>query len=101
MTEEIQAPNGDFLKNYPDVTRVEVITNDGREFVRYDCNNVQVSLQDDRRTIKVFLEQEQISEEENERRFREYMKMLTNSQPGDITKLMGEEFMEEFRRVSQ
>jgi hypothetical protein len=101
MTGDIQAPNGDFLKSYPDVTRVEVITNDGREFVRYDCNNVQVSLQDDRRTIKVFLEQEQISEEENERRFREYMKMLTNSQPGDITKLMGEEFMEEFRRVSQ
>ena len=101
MTGDIQAPNGDFLKSYPDVTRVEVITNDGREFVRYDCNNVQVSLQDDRRTIKVFLEQEQISEEENERRFREYMKMLTNFQPGDITKLMGEAFMEEFRRVSQ
>ena len=24
MTEDIQAPNGDFLKNYPDVTRVEI-----------------------------------------------------------------------------
>ena len=30
MTEDIQMPNGDFLKNYPGVTRVEVITNDGR-----------------------------------------------------------------------
>ena len=52
---DIQAPNGDFLKNYPNVTRVEVITNQGREFVQYDCSYVQVSLQDDGRTIKVFL----------------------------------------------
>ena len=55
MTEDIQMPNGDFLKNYPGITRVEVITNDGREFVRYGCSNVQVSLQDDGRTIKIFL----------------------------------------------
>jgi small nuclear ribonucleoprotein (snRNP)-like protein len=55
MTEDIQMPNGDFLKNYPGVTRVEVITNDGREFVRYECSTVQVSLQDDGRTLKVSL----------------------------------------------
>ena len=55
MTEDIQQPNGDFLKNYPDVTRVEVITDEGREFVRYECSNVQVSLQDDGQTLKVFL----------------------------------------------
>ena len=55
MTEDIQQPNGDFLKQYPDVTRVEVIGNDGREFVQYGCSNVKVSLQDDGRTIKVFL----------------------------------------------
>jgi hypothetical protein len=56
MTEDITLKNGDFLKNYPGVTRVEVITNDtGREFVRYECSTVQVSLQDDGRTIKVFL----------------------------------------------
>ena len=55
MTEDIQLPNGDFLKNYSGVTRVEVITNDGREFVRYGCSNVQVSLQDDGRTIKLFV----------------------------------------------
>ena len=55
MNKDIQQPNGDFLKNYPDVTRVEVITNNGREFVRYECSNVQVSLQDDGQTIKVFL----------------------------------------------
>ena len=55
MSKDIQQPNGDFLKNYPEVTRVEVITNNGIEFVRYECSNVQVSLQDDGRTLKVFL----------------------------------------------
>ena len=101
MSEDIQQPNGDFLRNFPNVTRVEVITDDGREFVRYDCSNVQVSLQDDGRTVKVFLKQEQISEEENERRFEECMEWINNLEPGDITKVMGEAFMEEFRRVSQ
>ena len=101
MTDDIQLPNGDFLANYPQVTRVEVATSDGREFVRYDCANVQVSLQDDGRTIKVFLKQEQISEEENERRFKECMKWLNNLKPGEIKEMMGPEFMEEFRRASQ
>ena len=55
MTDDIQLSNGDFLKNYPEVTRVEVINNHGREFVRYECSDVQVSLQDDGQTIKVFL----------------------------------------------
>ena len=53
--EDIQMPNGDFLKNYPDVTRVEVINGSERELVRYECSNVQVSLQDDGQTLKVFL----------------------------------------------
>ena len=51
----LQMPNGDFLYSYPQVTRVEVITNNGRELVRYECSNVQISLQDDGQTIKVFL----------------------------------------------
>jgi hypothetical protein len=101
MSEDIQAPNGDFLKNYPEVTRVEVITDDGREFVRYDCHNVQLSLQDDGRTLKVFLKQEQISEEENEVRFKECLRAINNLKSEDITELMGEAFMEEFRRVSR
>lgn len=49
------APNGDYIKSYPLINRVEVISGDGREFVRYDCSNVQVSIQDDGRTLKVFL----------------------------------------------
>jgi FMN phosphatase YigB (HAD superfamily) len=52
---KLKAMNNDFLKDYPDVTRVEVITDSGREFVRYECSKVQVSLQDNGRTIKVFL----------------------------------------------
>lgn len=55
MSEDIQMPNGDFIKNYPNVTRVEVITSNGREFVQYKCSDVQVSLQDDGRTVKLFL----------------------------------------------
>ena len=55
MSEDIEMPNGDFLRNYPEVTRVEVITNNDREFVQYECSHVQVSLQDDNQTIKVFL----------------------------------------------
>ena len=101
MSEDIQQPNGDFIKNYPGVTRVEVVTDNGREFVQHDCTNVQVSLQDDGKTIKIFLKQEQISEEENERRFKECMKWINNLEPGEIREIMGREFMEEFRRVSQ
>jgi hypothetical protein len=55
MTDVKQPTVYDFLTNYPKVTRVEVITNKGREFVRYECTDVQFSLQDDGRTIKVFL----------------------------------------------
>ena len=44
---------------------------------------------------------EKISEEENERRFQECMRIINNMKPGEIEKLMGKEFMEEFRRVSQ
>jgi hypothetical protein len=55
MIEDFQQPNGDFIKNYPEATRVEVITNNGREFVQYECSDVQVSLQDDGQTIKLFL----------------------------------------------
>ena len=45
--------------------------------------------------------QEQISEEENDRRFRECVDVINNLEPGEIQVLMGPEFMEEFRRVSQ
>ncbi len=44
---------------------------------------------------------QEISDEENLRRFKELMKWINNLQPGDLTKLMGKEFMAEFRRISQ
>ena len=49
------SPNGDSIEAFPHVTRVEVIGKNGREFVQYECSNVQVSIQDDERTLKVFL----------------------------------------------
>ena len=52
---DYEAPNGDYIKNYPLINRVEVIGPNGREFVQYDCSNVQVSEQDEGRTLKVFL----------------------------------------------
>jgi hypothetical protein len=45
--------------------------------------------------------EEEVSEEENEVRFKECLKVINNLKPGEITELMGEVFMEEFRRVSQ
>jgi hypothetical protein len=45
--------------------------------------------------------QEEISEEENLRRFKKVVEWMNNLQPGDLTKLMGEEFMKEFRQASK
>jgi hypothetical protein len=44
----------DTIQDYPKVTRVEVI-GDGREYTNTKCSKVQISFQDDGRTIKVFL----------------------------------------------
>ena len=52
---DYEAPNGDYIKSYPLVTRVEVVTNNGREFVKYECSNVQICEQDEGQTLKVFL----------------------------------------------
>ena len=45
--------SGDFLQDCPKVTRIEV-TGKERDLVRYGCEDVQVSLQDDGQTLKVF-----------------------------------------------
>lgn len=37
------------------VTRVEVIDEDGRSYTEYNAKAVQISIQDDGRTLKVFL----------------------------------------------
>jgi len=59
---------------------------------------------DERLWLKKRLNEEdqkgQPTEEENEKRFKEVIKWINSLQPGDITKLMGEEFMKEFKRVA-
>jgi hypothetical protein len=37
------------------VTRVEVIDENGREYTNYHCNDIKVSFQDNNKTLKVFL----------------------------------------------
>ena len=44
--------------HFPDVTRVEVIDENGRSYVKYNCNNVKMCLQDDGYTLKLFLDKE-------------------------------------------
>lgn len=54
-------PLGDhwFLKHVlPKVTRVEVIDSNGRIYTQYDAKDVWISVQDDERTLKVFLKNE-------------------------------------------
>ena len=41
--------------SFPKVTRFEVIGN-GREYVKYGVRNVWASVQDDGRTVKIFIE---------------------------------------------
>lgn len=49
--------NKDWFTKYmfPKVTRVEVIDSSGRSYIKYDVKDVSISLQDDERTLKVFL----------------------------------------------
>ena len=49
----------DEMINYPDITRLEVI-DDGRELVKYDLKNVQISIQDDGRTMKIFVNKQTV-----------------------------------------
>jgi|TARA_R110000823_G_scaffold94340_5_gene206185 hypothetical protein len=49
----------DGMINYPDITRLEVI-DDGRELVKYDLKNVQISIQDDGRTMKIFVNKQTV-----------------------------------------
>lgn len=45
----------DEKRNYPEVTRIEVIDNYGRAFVRYYAfPQATIMLQDDGRTLKIF-----------------------------------------------
>lgn len=38
-----------------DITRVEIISEKGREYVNLDCHGIELLTQDDGRTLKIFL----------------------------------------------
>jgi hypothetical protein len=40
-------------------------------------------------------------EDENDMRFKECIETINNLRPGELEQLMGKEFMEEFKQVSQ
>lgn len=46
---------------FPEVTRITVVSNEGVEFERYNLydNGVELHLQDDGRTLKIFPRQEE------------------------------------------
>jgi len=49
------------------VTRVEVIDHDGRSYTNFDLNNkVELSYQDDGRTLKVFINNEKMTEQKQD-----------------------------------
>jgi hypothetical protein len=58
-------------------------------------------LVDEARSYIASTAEPQISEEENERRFRECLRIIQNTTHEDLVELMGEDFLEEFRRASQ
>jgi len=43
-------------KDLTKVTRVEVIDNNGRAYTKWDVTKVEIDLQDDERTLKIFVE---------------------------------------------
>lgn len=46
----------DTLESLPKtITRVEVIDNDGRRYTKYNVTEVELSLQDNQRTLKLFV----------------------------------------------
>ena len=42
----------------PNITRVEIIDSNGRSYVQWNAKDVQIALQDNNKTLKVFLENE-------------------------------------------
>jgi hypothetical protein len=53
----LQSKAQDFSK----VTRLEIITKDGRVFSKHNINSVQMQLQDGARTLKLFISEEDTS----------------------------------------
>ena len=45
-------------QQFEKVTRVEIIDTNGRSYVKYGVTDIKFSLQDDDRTLKIFLKEE-------------------------------------------
>lgn len=45
----------DTLKDLKEITRVEVIDKNGRSYVNLNAKDVKISLQDEYRTLKIFV----------------------------------------------
>ena len=50
-----EIPTSDTMQALPECTRVEVIDKTGRAYVSMNCNFVQTSMQDEHRTLKIFI----------------------------------------------
>tara|TARA_B110000503_G_scaffold31607_1_gene51106 strand:- start:22 stop:282 length:261 start_codon:yes stop_codon:yes gene_type:complete len=62
MYKEDECPNCNKVTDlipYSRITRVEVIGTHGRELVKHDVTDVQISIQDDGQTLKLFLKDKQ------------------------------------------
>jgi hypothetical protein len=51
----VRIQNLDTVETLDNVTRVEVIDNHGRSYVHYNADVVEYSLQDDGKTLKIFI----------------------------------------------
>lgn len=67
MTDKVSVKNLGKMNNivFPKVTRVEVIDKDGRAYTNYDVSRCELMLQDDDRTLKIFVKDGKFVEKEN------------------------------------
>lgn len=54
------------MDNYSKVNRVEVIDNKGRAYTKYNVESVYCQLQDDGKTLKVFIQYNQEEDIQND-----------------------------------
>ncbi len=60
MEDELTKPlHHQYLEN---ITRFEIIDSNGRVYGKFDLNGITLSLQDDQRTLKLFIESEPSSQ---------------------------------------
>jgi len=55
FTQHNQTYAAAYVQTYADVNRVEVIDSQGRSYAEYKASDVEISFQDDGKTLKVFL----------------------------------------------